>query len=93
MEKTFFFSCLSVRTASQMKEGDFSVTLNTFILKVIIKKQDFTGIKQINRRQKPAGKLAEKSSIGFDCSVCVKKSCIYLLCRSPVSMFPQSSCN
>lgn len=41
--KDIFFSCLSVRTASQMKEGDFSVILNTFILKVIIKNRTSQG--------------------------------------------------
>lgn len=33
----YLLSCLSIRTASWKREGDFSVILNTFILKVIKK--------------------------------------------------------
>lgn len=36
-----FLSCLSVRTASRMREGAFSVILNTLILKVITKTRGF----------------------------------------------------
>lgn len=88
-----FIACLNVRTASWMKEGDFSVIWNTLILKVVIKTEAFTGIEQINGRQKSAGKLAKKSSIGFDCFVCVNESWIHLLCKSFISKFSPSGWN
>lgn len=53
--------------------------------------KDLTGIEQINGRPNPAGKLAKKSSIGFDCFVCVNKSWIHLLCKSLISMLSLSS--